>query len=245
MTPDAAGPRRTASLLRRVIVAIIVVSFGLAALGGIVVLVSGSLDETSARVLGTTAVVGAFSVAVLCCAALAGRRLQAFGLVGAAVSVVAALLVVWAIWSDGSIGDGFWNILWTTVAMTAAFSLASLLLLLADRRRAAVRVGLTVTLALFAIVLAMVVFLIWWPESVDDEVFPRALGIAGILAALGAVVVPVISLLIRDRSSAGGLAPASLARLDAEAARRGVSTERLVDDLLSSLPPASEVSDRP
>ncbi|MDN3495533.1 hypothetical protein QL996_06310 [Planococcus sp. APC 4015] len=237
MTRDDPAPRSVLSTLRRVIVAVIVVSFALAAIGGIVVLLSGSLDETAGRVLGTTAVIGAFSVAVLCCAALAGRRLQTFGMLGAAVSVLAAILSIWAIWSGGYLGDGFYQSLSTAIAATAAFSLASLLLLLADRRQTAVRVGLTITLALFAVVLAMVVYLIWWSDTVDDEVFPRALGIAGILAALGAVVVPVISLLLRDRPAVAGLPPASVARLEAEAARRGVTLERLVDELLDGAAP--------
>jgi len=65
-------PRTSVSRLRRIVVAVIVVAFTLAAAGGIVVLLGGDLGETAGRVIGTTATVGAFSVAVLCCAALLG-----------------------------------------------------------------------------------------------------------------------------------------------------------------------------
>lgn len=239
MTIDDHAARGTVSRLRRVIVGVIIVSFSIAAIGGIVVLVSGSLDETAGRVLGTTAVIGVFSVAVLCCAALIGRRLQIVGFVGAVVSVIAAALVVWLIWYRGPIADALFSTIWTAIAATAAFSLASLLLLLADRRQPAVRIGLATTLVLFAVVLALVIYLIWWPETVDSEVFPRVLGVVSILAALGAVVVPVISLLLRGRDAAGGLTHETLERIEAEAERRGVTPDALVASLLPPATPAT------
>jgi hypothetical protein len=244
MTTAPEGSRRPVSILRRVIVGIIIVSFGAAALGGIIVLLGAELGETAWRVLSTTGVIGAFSVAVLCCVSLAGRRLETFGYIGAAVSLLGAALVVFMIWADQTAWewDAVWRITWTAVAASVAFALASLLLLLADRRQSAVRVGLGITLALFTVVLAMVVYLIWWSDTVDSEVFPRVLGIASILAALGAVVVPVMSLLLRDRRPAGGLSPAAIARLEAEAQRRGVSPEALVDTLLGPAPAGPAVA---
>ena len=101
--------------------------------------------------------------------------------------------------------------------------------------------GLWVTLALFAAVVAMVLYLIWFPDDIDDDVFPRALGILGILAALGAVVVPVLSLLFRDPAPEGDASPAPdpARRLAgcrraprAEASRRGITVDQLVVDLL-------------
>lgn len=240
MTTDA-GSRtagtRSVSLLRKVIVGIIIVSFGLAALGGIAVLLGGDLGPEAGRVLATTAVVGAFSVAVLCCAALAGRRLQVFGTIGAAVAIATAGLTIWLIWWQPgfSIPDVIWKLLWSGVTLTSAFALASLLLLLANRRRPAVRIGLAITLALFGIVVAMILGLIWFSDALDDNVYPRALGIFAILAALGAVVVPVLSLLMRDEGAAPApvpISPETAARLSAEAARRGISVDELVAELL-------------
>lgn len=225
-------PRSAASVVRRVIVGIIIGSFGLAALGGIVVLLGGDIDDTGWRVLSTTALIGAFSVAVLCCASLVGRRVQIFGFIGAAVAVVTAALSIFLVWWDGSSSpDGLYESLWTGLAATIATAFASLLLLLADRKQAAVRVGLIITLALFAVVFLMTVYLIWWNDLVDGEVFARTLGILGILAALGAIVVPVISLLLRERP-ASALSPETLARLDAEAARRGTTPDALIGMLL-------------
>jgi peptidoglycan/LPS O-acetylase OafA/YrhL len=251
MTDPAGRARTPVSLARRVIVAVIVVSFTAAAISGIVVLLGAELGPTAWRVLSTTSVVGAFSVAVLCCVSLVGRRLQTFGYIGAGVSVVAAVLVLVALWGQPTWeAEAFWDALWTAVAASVAFSFASLLLLLADRRRTAVRVGLIVTLALFAIVFVMVIYPIWTDEY-GGELYSRVLGIVSILAALGAIVLPVLSLLLREHPGREGgdsddasLSPASLELLRAEAARRGVTPDELVDSLLRSgsldPPPAYE-----
>jgi hypothetical protein len=237
MTVAAEPVRPRASVLRRVIVGVIVVSFGLAALGGIVVLLGAELGDPAWKVLGTTALVGAYSVAVLCCASLLGRRLQSVGLAGAAVSIVAAILSIVALWAQPSWeAEVFWDVLWTLVAGSVALSFACLLLLLADRRQRAVRVGLVVTLALFAVVFALVVYPVWTDLDAGDA-YSRTLGIASILAALGAIVVPVLSLLLRDRAAEdrprpGSLSGSTLALLEAEAARRGVTPDELVAHLL-------------
>ena len=208
MTDPAGRTRTPVSLARRVIVAVIVVSFSAAAISGIVVLLGAELGPTAWRVLSTTSIVGAFSVAVLCCVSLVGRRLQTFGYIGAGVSVVAAVLayhrprvadVPW-LWDER--WEIFWDSLWTAVAASIGFSFASLLLLLADRRRTAIRVGLIVTLALFAIVFVMVIFPVWTDEY-GGEYYSRVLGIVSILAALGAIVLPVLSLLLRERPDRG------------------------------------------
>jgi len=226
------------SALRRVIVWTIIVSFGIAAIGGIVVLLGANLGEAAGRVLGTTAIVGTFSTAVLCCAALIGSRRQLVGYIGVAVSVVAAGIVTWMIWYQGDYGpywDAVFRVMWTAVAASGALALASLLLLLADRRRPAVRASLIVTLALFAFDLALIVYLIWASGHIEGDVFPRVLGITSILAALGAVVVPVLSLLLPDRRPAVIAGPVA-ERLLAEAARRGVTVDELVAPVLHGTP---------
>ena len=172
--------------------------------------------------------------------------MQIFGFVGAAASLLTLLLSLVMLWAqDVLFGDLVFQWLWTGVSATAAASLASLLLLLADRQRSAVRVGLAVTLALFAVVLLMVWYLIWLSDTIQGEGFARVLGIAGILAALGGIVVPVLSLLLRDAPavnaevdastpSTAGISPELTQLLIAEAARRGVSVEALVAPVLDA-----------
>jgi MFS family permease len=234
------------SLTRRIIVWVVVASFAIAAILGIAALLAPEFDETAWRVLSTTSVVGAFSVLVLCCASLLGRALRVFGLVGVAVSLITLVYAIWMIWWMPEWNDGWYEwyrILGTGVAVSIAFAVASLLLLLADRRRAAVRIGLWITLGLFALVLAMVIFVIW-ARDYDYEVVQRILGILSILAALGAIVVPVMSLLLKDDGAAvdPGHAPVVSApvaeRLRAEAARRGVTVDEFVTGLLDREPTA-------
>jgi hypothetical protein len=122
-----------------------------------------------------------------------------------------------------------------------------LLLLLSDRRRGAVRGGLWVTLGLFAVVLLMIWYLIWWGETIHGDAFARTLGVVGILAALGAVVVPVMSLLLPDERGAGqrGTTPSShvsaelAQRLQTEASRRGITVDELVAPVFEHPSPTS------
>ncbi|GAA5033584.1 hypothetical protein ACFQRL_03190 [Microbacterium fluvii] len=241
MTGDDHAPGTVARTVRRVVVWIIVVAFALAAIGGITVLVGGRLDDTGYRVLGTTSLVGAFSLAVLCCLTLVGRRAQLFGLIGAAIAVataVCSLVLVWAPWSWDLWSD-MYRMLWTGVVLTSASALASLLLMLADRRRTVVRIGLLLTLALFAIVTAMLIVQVW-ADELDWEVYPRVLGIFAILAALGAIVVPVLSILLPDDAgiARGDVSRELGRRLVAEAARRGITVEELVAPVLTAHPEA-------
>lgn len=240
--PPAPGhaPATFASRVRRVIVAVIIVSFGLAALGGIAALLGAELGDTAWKVLATTATIGGFSIAVLCCAALIGRRAQVFGAIGVAISLVSAVLVLVLIWGDPR-ADVFFRILATGIILSTACAIASLLLLLADRRRSAVRSGLAVTLALVGIVLLLVLNLVWEVVEPDSEIYPRVLGIVSILAALGIVVLPVMSLLLRDDADTARthtIDPALAHRLIAEATRRGISVDELVAPLWSPAEPA-------
>jgi MFS family permease len=233
------------SLTRRIIVWVVVVSFAIAAILGIAVLLVPNFGDAAWRVLSTTSVVGAFSVLVLCCASLLGRALRLFGLVGVAGSLATLILAIVMIWSTDwwEFGSWVYQTLGTGIAASVAFALASLLLLLADRKRAAVRIGLWITLALFAVVLVLVIVLIW-ARDLDYEWFQRVLGIVSILAALGAIVVPVMSLLLKDDGAAvdPGHAPVVSApvaeRLRAEATRRGVTVDDLVTGLLDREPTA-------
>jgi hypothetical protein len=242
MTEHTAAARPGISLLRRIIVGVIIAAFGLAAVLGIIVLLGGSLGEIAFRVLGTTAVIGAFSVGVLCCAALVGRRAQVFGMVGVVVTVLSAALVVWNIWVDShEQWDLVFRLVWTAVAVSSAFALASLLLLLSSRQRPAVRTGLWITLALVALLLALTLYMTWAREIPWDD-FARMYGIVAILAALGSIVVPVLSLLLPDRGRAG-VPPALAERLVAAAEARGITVEELVEPVLGSPQPAFATDD--
>lgn len=251
-TPQRPRTRRSlAQQLRRWVVGVIIASFGVAALGGVVVLLSGAWTDTVAKVLGTTAFTGLFSVAVLCGIALVGRRVQWFGWVTVGVSAFTLVRILWLIWADPIWSDYSWRLTFTASILTAACAVSSLLLLLSAHDRPAVRLLLSVTLGFIGLGVLLSLLAVWELIPGGDEVFWRGTGVVWILAALGVVVLPVMSLLMRDPrptpvevqadpaaapmdlGHAAPLSPASVARI-AEAARvAGVSPDELVDRLLS------------
>ncbi|GAA1705254.1 hypothetical protein GCM10009808_24020 [Microbacterium sediminicola] len=221
------------SRVRTALVVVIVVSYSIAAVAGILVLLGGSEGEFVWKILSTTAIVGAFSVATLACVALWGRAAQLFGAIGVAVTVASAALAITLVWLDRDAGETVSRLLVTGILLSAAWALASLLLLLVTRQRPAVRWGLVATLAVIAVMTLIAVLGVWWDDLSGWEDYPRILGVFGILAALGVVVVPVLALLMPDtpRESAG-LPPALAAQLTAAAARRGITVDELVAPVL-------------
>lgn len=215
MTSDR--PRTVAHRIRRWVVGAIIVSFGIAALGGIAVLLSGAWSDTAGRVLATTALVGLFSVAVLCGVTLFEKPVQWFGWVTVGLSVVTLAWVLWLVWADDpSWGDFTFEFTVTMCVFTAACAVAALLLLLVAHNRQFVRVLLYVTLGLMALGVLLSLLPVWRFEPGDYESYWRATGVVWILAALGIVVLPVTSLLPRatqpaDRASREAGVPAESA----------------------------------
>src|SRR5699024_12248422 len=80
-TPTRRQPGRAVRVLRRLIAIVIVVAFSSAAAGGIIVLLGDIESEMTFQVVSTTALTGAFRVAVFCGATLLGWREQWFGAV--------------------------------------------------------------------------------------------------------------------------------------------------------------------
>src|SRR5699024_9608600 len=188
-------PGRAVRVLRRLIAIIIVVAFGSAAAGGIIVLLGDIESETTFQVVSTTALTGAFSVAAFCGATLLGRREQWFGAVTIGLAVITLALSLWFLWGDpyrDSFGASF------TDALDQV--LYSLILLLASARSWTVRIALALTLGLLALRAALVRITIWVETAGEYDWLARANGIVWILAALGVVVVPLSSLLLKKEA---------------------------------------------
>lgn len=241
--------------LRRVFLWAIIISFALAALAGIAVLLGAELGDTGVRVIGSTTAVGAYGLAMLCCAAVFDRAERMIGVAGVAVSALSLAFSLVLIWSETDWDWWLWQGLFTGTTLTIALSFASLLLALTRYRDKALRVLIPVTLALFALATALVLFAVWEGPGIDSELFGRGLGIVLILAVLCGVVTPILSTL-RGRAgeqpttpapdSAGAeespvetgvspeperLDPRTAAALEAEAQRRGVTVAELVAPL--------------
>ena len=177
------------STFRRVAVALTIGSFSIAALMGIIALLSGGdFGEGQVKVLLTTLIVGCASICVLCYLATAGSPWAAVGGVGALVlvlPVVTSLVLVWHDWDDFSFPDEAWG-KWFGVGAVLAATLAQICLLLALATRSGLRFVLWSTIAL-ATVLAVVISGMIINEVETDNGW-RFIGVVAILDVLGTLV---------------------------------------------------------
>ena len=218
--------------LRRIVVTLVIGSFSVAALLGIIALLGGGdLGETEGKVLLTTVIVGVESIAVLSYLAVSGRPTAIVGLVGALVSLLPfgiALALTWG----GYDGDApVWDVFGVSVTIAATLAHACLLLAL-DRGR--LRLLLVGTLVAMAVVAAMISNAIVNGENLDD-LYWRTFGVVAILDVLGTVVFAALGI-FRHRARAEGepdlMTPALESRVLDAARSRGVSPAQLITDAL-------------
>ena len=230
----------TTAPIRRWIVRVTVGSFSLAALLGIVALLSGGeFGETEGRILLTTLLVGVVSIAVLCYLTTAGRRTQPVGVAGGVtvlVPLVTGLLLIWGD-SDGS-SDGLVKTF--AIGGIVAATLAQVCLLLAPTGRGSslARRMLTATIGTAALLAVMTSLLVLGVHPGDDG-FYRAVGVVAILDVLGTVVGAALLKFgpgATTDSTPGGstlqLPPDVAAALAERAAATGRSRDEVATDIL-------------
>lgn len=216
--------------VRRTAIIAIVLSLVVAAVLGIVALLSGDFGELQAKVLLSTLTVAAFGTTALCHLAVVARAVRLVGFAGIAASVVAAVsafVLIWGNWGDSVSWE--WQEAWLKalyIAGILALSLAqaNLLLLLAGRPQRLVRVALGLTLAAIAIVALMILLPVLSDGAIpgeNDEWYWRTFGVVSILDALGTIALPILALVLRrseaaaaDEGAQEAAAHAPTARLD-------------------------------
>ena len=220
--------------LRRLVSTLVIGSFSLAALIGIVTLLrGGEFGDTESHVLLTTLIVGVESVAVLCYLAVLDHRLAIVGLAGGASSLLATALALWLTWGDDSSGA------WDTfgVAVTIATSLAQASLLLALTSNKGLGPGVGGTLLAIAVVAAMIVLPIVDDPDLGDSYW-RAFGVVAILDVLGTVVLIAVGVFRKRPAETAAdhvLTSAVEQRVLDLARERGTSPSQLVSDALDAL----------
>jgi hypothetical protein len=182
--------------LKRLFLTGIVTSLVCSALAGIMVLILGTFDDTSTKVLLTTLSIGVFSVASLAMLRnleSKSRSYHLFAVTGLMVSAGALLLILLTIW--GSIDyDGVWKTAATLSILAISAAHASLLLPLREKGIATARSVTDFTLVFIAAVAGMLVYLVWSSDAWDiSDTFWRALGVFAILDVLGTVVGPLLA----------------------------------------------------
>jgi len=217
--------------LRRLVVTLVIGSFSVAALLGIIALLGGGeLGETEGRVLLTTVIVGVESIAVLCYLAVAGKRSALVGLAGGLISLVPFSVALWLTWG-GSDPQRLWDVFGVGVTIAATLAHACLLLAL-DRGR--LRLLLVGTLVAMAVVAAMISNAIINGEDLGD-LYWRWFGVVAILDVLGTVVFAALGIFsgrAKPDGEPGLMTPALESRVVDAARSRGVSPTQLITDAL-------------
>ena len=239
IVPTVTGGLHT---FRRVAIIVIIVSLSITALIGIATLITGSYGELQGKIMLTTLIIGATSVVALCDLAVLGRHVRVVGIAGllaAAVALVTALILTWGTDSSEAVVKTF------ALAAIAAASIAhaSLLLLLSERRRTVVRSGLWITVALIALLLVLLCIAILSNGQAWGDAYAKLVGTVAILDVLGTIVVPVVSLFLKDDGAEPtGAAlnltvpPALAMRLSRAAQEAGTTAEQFaVDAIMRSL----------
>jgi len=222
--------------VRRAIVGLTIGSFSLAALMGVIALLSGGeFGETQGKVLVTTLIVGVTSVAVLCYLATAGTPYQVVGILGGVVAVVPftiALLMVWRGWDVGEdLNRTF------TIGLVVAATLAQTSLLLGLSTSRPLPAWLLWSTVVLAAALAVVVSWVVLQQDDPGDAVLRGMGVTAILDALGTVVSVAMAVFGR-RSGPGGLdvrLPEALAaQVQRAAAESGRTTDQVVADAVAT-----------
>lgn len=231
--------RGTPVPLRRVIVTFTIGSFSVAALLGVLALLSGGeFGDTQVRVLLTTLVVGVVSVAVLCYLSTAGTSYQAVGAVGGLAVVVPLVTSLLMIWGEGDrSSDGLVETFGVGSIVAASLAQACLLLALAARRGPGLRVLLALTLLLATLLAAILSALVLGADA-DNTATARLVGVIAILDVLGTVVVAALAKFGPEERGAARVSvpvPADLLdALDRLAGEQGRTREQVVEDALRS-----------
>ena len=192
--------------LRRTLVIIVIAAFAAAAAIGIYMIVAGgtNVDETTSKILATTALIGGVSLTALCHLAIVGRAIRVVGFVGLAGSLamlISGLMLIWHSWSSMDDGNYMMNVgkAFQLSIMAAVFlAQVNLLLLLSQRKHRAIQVSLYVTFAAIVVVYGLIAWATLG-ESIWEQ-FPdlwKYLAVAAIIDALGTVVTPVLGLVLK------------------------------------------------
>lgn len=221
--------------LRKLVSAVVIGSFSVAAALGIAAILGGGVfGETDLNVLITTVIVGCESIAVLCYLGLAGHRLAVVGAVGGLTSIVATASALVMTWSETLGGDHTWQAFGVSVTLAWTFAQASLLLALVGRRR--IGPALALTLLASAVVATMISIPII-DESFMSGTYWQVFGVIAILDVLGTVVLTAVGVSGRRPDLAPAaplLVPTVEARLVAVASSRNTTPSQLVSDALDA-----------
>lgn len=184
----------------------LIVSVALSAALGILAILTGNFGDFEMRIILTTLTISAASIGALAAGALwEGRGQKELPLLGIALAVVAALLIISGIWIEPH-SEQYWKFTASTGVLAAATTHACLLSLakLAPRFAWARLVTLTAVYTLAVLIVMTIYF-----EPSGDFGF-RLIGTISIVVAALTIMTPIFHRLSRDDfSGADGKVPAA------------------------------------
>ena len=218
---------------KRLFALVLVVALCASALLAIGILLLGEFDETQARILVTTGLIGFFSLLALPGGVLLdqGRHVPvAWTQIG--LAVFSFVVVMNLTWGDAD-GENLWRVAGSATAVTGAFSQAATA---TSRRRATDTPGVRTLYLLSVGAVSLLAFLIVtaiWGE-VDDEGFYRFLGAVAVLDLLLVLLQPVA----RRLGGTSTAAPSARLREDRQRLAftlRGTASDAAVEEARQAL----------
>lgn len=178
---------------KRIALWFLIVSVGLSALVGIVVIISGNLGDFEGRVILTTITISAASICALAAGSLWElRNARNFPPIAVAFAILAALLIIFGIW--GRISDEeYWKFI-ATIGVIAVASAQTCLILLAQL---APRFKWAQMVALIGIAFLTFQIILTIHGEVEGEAFFKAMGATAILVAALTIMMPIFHRLSR------------------------------------------------
>jgi hypothetical protein len=176
--------------LRRVFLYLLIASVALSALFGIGVILLGDFGSFEIRVLMTTLTVTAASILGLACGAcLEAGRGRILPILGIALSILSALLVMFVIWDVLDDSEVFGKSVVTLSVLAVASSYLSLLSIARlDRRFAWAWHTAFVCVWLLA---GILLYILWFEPQSESDLVSRIIGVLSILIAALTVITPV------------------------------------------------------
>ena len=158
------------------------------ALLAIISVLSGEFGEFELKVLGTTAAISAASICSMSGAAFIERGMRIeLGLVGIAMSILGAILVIVGMWPEFE-SEGYWKTTFTMIICAVGLAHAFLLALPRfDNPFKYIQIASWVFIAVLSIQLMVAM----WAE-IDEEGYYRVLAVTAILVGLCTLLVPIL-----------------------------------------------------
>jgi hypothetical protein len=177
---------------KKIFLITLIVAFSISAIIGIVILILGKFNDTTGRILLTTASIGTFSLLGLCNSVLLERnRLKAIPITGLIISTMGFIMSLLLIWLHQQIGSNTLKVFVSLIIISVTFAHYSLMLLIKSEK-IIVNISLCLTLLFISFVALEGIILIFIEPRNILQGWIRLIGVFAIIDILGTICTPII-----------------------------------------------------